>query len=58
MEKINMKYFGTLEHSLAKMLMENTRNGIEVAIEITPKFYSAWDFGKAMYFTIECFFYQ
>jgi hypothetical protein len=47
-EKINMKYLGTLEHPLAKMLMENTRNGIEVVIEITPKFFSAWDFGKAM----------
>jgi uncharacterized pyridoxamine 5'-phosphate oxidase family protein len=48
MEKINMRYLGTLERSLAKMLMENSRNGMEVAIEITPKFYSAWDFGKAM----------
>jgi general stress protein 26 len=47
-EKINMKYLGTLEHPLAKMLMDNTRNGIEVVIEITPKFFSAWDFGKAM----------
>jgi len=28
MEAINMKYLGTLEHPLAKMLMENTRNGI------------------------------
>jgi nitroimidazol reductase NimA-like FMN-containing flavoprotein (pyridoxamine 5'-phosphate oxidase superfamily) len=48
MEKINIKYLGTLEHPLAKMLMEHTRNGIEVVIEITPKFFSAWDFGKAM----------
>jgi general stress protein 26 len=47
MEKINMKYLGTLEHPLAKMLMENARNGTEVIIEITPKFFSAWDFGKA-----------
>jgi nitroimidazol reductase NimA-like FMN-containing flavoprotein (pyridoxamine 5'-phosphate oxidase superfamily) len=48
MEKINMKYLGTLEHPLAKMLMENTQNGIEVVIEIAPKFFSAWDFSKAM----------
>jgi general stress protein 26 len=47
-EAINVKYLGTLEHPLAKMLLENTRNGIEVMIEITPKFFSAWDFGKAM----------
>jgi hypothetical protein len=26
--------------------MENTRNGIEVVTEITPKFFSAWDFGR------------
>lgn len=48
MEKINMKYLGTLEHPLAKMLIENTRNGSEVVIEITPKFFSAWDFSKGM----------
>jgi hypothetical protein len=30
------------------MLIENTRNGIEVVIEITPKFFSAWDFSKGM----------
>jgi len=47
-ERINMKYLGTLEHPLAKMLMDNTRNETEVVIEITPKFFSAWDFGKAM----------
>ena len=47
-EKINIKYLGTLEHPLAKMIIENTRNGTEVVIEITPKFFSAWDFGKAM----------
>jgi general stress protein 26 len=47
-EKINLKYLGTLEHPLAKMLMDNTRNGTELVIEITPKFFSAWDFGKAM----------
>ncbi len=47
-EKINMKYLGTLDHPLAKMLIDNTKNGVEVVIEVTPKFISAWDFGKAM----------
>ncbi|MFL6329866.1 MAG: pyridoxamine 5'-phosphate oxidase family protein [Nitrososphaeraceae archaeon] len=46
--KINTKYLGTLEHPLAKMIIENTTKGIEVVIEIIPKFFSAWDFGKAM----------
>jgi general stress protein 26 len=47
-EKINIKYLGTIEHPLARMIIENTKNGTEVVIEITPKFFSAWDFGKAM----------
>ena len=47
-EKINITYLGTIEHPLAKMIMENTKSGAEVVIEINPKFFSAWDFGKAM----------
>ena len=47
-EKINIKYLGTTEHPLAKMIMENTINGSEIVIEIIPKFFSAWDFGKSM----------
>jgi nitroimidazol reductase NimA-like FMN-containing flavoprotein (pyridoxamine 5'-phosphate oxidase superfamily) len=46
-EKINLKYLGTQEHPLAKRLLENARAGIEVVIEISPEFYSAWDFAKA-----------
>lgn len=46
-EKINMKYLGTLDHPIAKMLIDNTRNGSETVFEITPKFFSTWDFGKA-----------
>ena len=47
-EKINIKYLGTIEHPLAKMIMENTKNGVQVVIELTPKYFSAWDFNKAM----------
>ena len=46
-EKINIKYLGTLEHPLAKMLMEFAQNGTEVLLEISPKFFSTWDFAKA-----------
>ena len=46
-KKINLKYLGTLDHPLAKRLMDNTKDGSEVVIEITPKFFSAWDFAKA-----------
>ena len=31
-EKINLKYLGTLDHPLAKMLIDNTRNGIETVL--------------------------
>ena len=46
-EKISIKYLGTTNHPLANMIMENTRKGIQIVIEITPKFFSAWDFGKS-----------
>lgn len=45
-EKINRKYLGTLDHPIAKMMLDNARNGTEVVVEIEPKFFSAWDFGK------------
>jgi nitroimidazol reductase NimA-like FMN-containing flavoprotein (pyridoxamine 5'-phosphate oxidase superfamily) len=47
-EKFFIKYLDTIEHPLAKMIMENTKNGTEIVIELTPKFFSAWDFGKPM----------
>ena len=47
-EKIIVKYLGTLDNPLALMLLENAKKGIQVVIEITPKFFSAWDFGKSM----------
>jgi general stress protein 26 len=46
-EKVNMKYLGTLDHPIAKMIMENARNGAEVLLKIKPKFFSTWNFGKA-----------
>jgi hypothetical protein len=30
-EKINLKYLGSFDHLLAKMLIENARNGIDHA---------------------------
>lgn len=47
-EKIIVKYLGTMDNPLAQMIMENAKKGIQVVIEITPKFFSAWDFGKSM----------
>jgi general stress protein 26 len=47
-EKINVKYLGTNDHPLAQMLIDSARKGEQFLIELTPKFFSAWDFGKAM----------
>jgi general stress protein 26 len=46
-EKICLKYLGTLDHPDAKRLLEYARNGDTVMLEINPKFFSAWDSGKA-----------
>jgi len=46
-EKINLKYLGTLEHPISKMLMENARKGTEILLKINSRFCSTWDFGKA-----------
>lgn len=45
-ERINLKYLGTLDHPIAKMILENGKNGTEILLEITPRFFSAWDFSK------------
>jgi nitroimidazol reductase NimA-like FMN-containing flavoprotein (pyridoxamine 5'-phosphate oxidase superfamily) len=45
-EKISMKYLGTLDHQIAKMITEHSKKGDNVVIEINPKFFSTWDYGK------------
>lgn len=41
-----MKYLGTLDHPLAKMLMDNVKNGTSVMLKITPRFFSTWDMSQ------------
>ncbi len=43
-EKIVKKYVDSLEGNLAREVMDEIRNGTEVVLEITPKFYSVWSF--------------
>ena len=45
-EKISLKYLGTLDHPIAKMITEHSKSGDNVLIEISPKFFSTWDYGK------------
>jgi PPOX class probable F420-dependent enzyme len=45
-EKISMKYLGTLDHPVAKEMADRSKSGEGVLVEISPKFFSTWDYGK------------
>ncbi len=45
-EKISLKYLGTLDHPGAREMADRSKNGEGVLVEISPKFFSTWDFGK------------
>jgi nitroimidazol reductase NimA-like FMN-containing flavoprotein (pyridoxamine 5'-phosphate oxidase superfamily) len=45
-DRISMKYLGTLDHPIANMISEGSKRGDNVIIEISPKFFSTWDYGK------------
>jgi nitroimidazol reductase NimA-like FMN-containing flavoprotein (pyridoxamine 5'-phosphate oxidase superfamily) len=44
--KLSMKYYGSLDSPAAKSLIDRSKQQDAVAIEINPKFFSTWDFGK------------
>jgi general stress protein 26 len=44
--KMIIKYLGTLDNPMAKAISERSKSGEGIIIEITPKFFSTWDFGK------------
>jgi len=48
-EKISLKYLGTLDHPIAKMISEDSKKGGVVLVEISPKFFSTWDYGKIQF---------
>lgn len=45
-DKISLKYLGTIDHPLAKMISDLSEKGEVVLVEISPKFFSTWDYGK------------
>ena len=45
-DRISMKYLGTLDHPVAKMITDGSKKGEVVLIEISPKFFSTWDYSK------------
>jgi nitroimidazol reductase NimA-like FMN-containing flavoprotein (pyridoxamine 5'-phosphate oxidase superfamily) len=45
-DKISMKYLGSLDHPVAKMITDGAKKGEVVLVEISPKFFSTWDYSK------------
>jgi nitroimidazol reductase NimA-like FMN-containing flavoprotein (pyridoxamine 5'-phosphate oxidase superfamily) len=46
-DKMSIKYLDTLDHTVAKMITEGAKRGEVILIEISPKFFSTWDYSKA-----------
>jgi hypothetical protein len=45
-EKIMIKYLGSLGHPMAKALMTSVKNGDSVILEVSPNYYSTWNYSK------------
>ena len=45
-EKIVAKYLGDVKSSMAKGMIDAVRKGSEVLVEITPLYFSTWDYSK------------
>ena len=45
-QKIHLRYLGNLEHPISHELMDAIKKGQSVVLEISPKYYSTWDYSK------------
>lgn len=45
-EKIVVKYLGSIEHHMSQAIIGNIRKGDAIILEISPKFFATWDHGK------------
>lgn len=45
-EKLVGKYLGDVSTPMAKRMVDGVRNGSTVIVEITPSYFSAWDYTK------------
>jgi hypothetical protein len=41
-----MRFRGNLEDPASKWLLNETENGNEIILEISPSYYSTWDYTK------------
>jgi nitroimidazol reductase NimA-like FMN-containing flavoprotein (pyridoxamine 5'-phosphate oxidase superfamily) len=48
-EKIVAKYLGDPNSSMAKSMIEEVRKGSQVLVEITPHYFSTWDYTKSKF---------
>ncbi len=46
-EKIVGKYMGDINGKMAKGMIDAVRDGKEVLVEVTPHFFSTWDYTKS-----------
>ena len=45
-EKLLMRSLGSLEHPTSKWLLGEIEKGNEIVVEISPRYYSTWNYGK------------
>ena len=45
-QKIHTRNLGNLEHPMAHELIDAIKKGQSVVLEISPKYYSTWDYSK------------
>jgi hypothetical protein len=45
-QNIHMRYLGNLEHPMGLELIDAIKKGQSVILEISPKYYSTWDYSK------------
>jgi len=49
LEKIIAKYLGDLNSTMAKNMVDGVKKGSEVLVEITPQYFSTWDYSKSKF---------
>jgi hypothetical protein len=45
-QKIHLRYLGNLEHPMSHELMDAIKKGQSVVLEISPKYFSTWDYSR------------
>jgi hypothetical protein len=44
--KMHYRYLGTLEHPISREIIGAVKKGQSVVLEISPRYYSSWDYSK------------